>query len=147
MQGKLFQKWTHLLYCSLLSLDGNVNTRRMAKPDMGSIFHIKKSMKLLCELSNYQNLMLLTSSDTEQTSISCLQIPPKENWFQYVRRVYATAINFPCITPLGWKMLTASLLLRFKVKGRGSTYFTRFNQVKGRFRWKYLDRYLLWIYT
>ena len=31
---------------------------------------------------------------------SCLQIPPKENWFQYVRRVYTTAINFPCITPL-----------------------------------------------
>jgi len=31
---------------------------------------------------------------------SCLQIPPRENWFQYVRRVYATAINFPCITTL-----------------------------------------------
>ena len=28
---------------------------------------------------------------------SCLQIPPRENWFQYVRREYATAINFPCI--------------------------------------------------
>ena len=57
MQGKLFQKCTHLLYCSVLSLGGNVNTRRMLKPDMGSIFHIKKSMKysghtkLLCELS------------------------------------------------------------------------------------------------
>ena len=32
---------------------------------------------------------------------SCLQIPPRENWFQYVRRVYATAINFPCISTLG----------------------------------------------
>ena len=31
---------------------------------------------------------------------SCLQIPPRENLFQYVRRVYATAINFPCITSL-----------------------------------------------
>ena len=57
MQGKLFQKCTHLLYCSVLSLGGNVNTRRMSEPDMGSIFHIKKSMKysghrkLLCELS------------------------------------------------------------------------------------------------
>ena len=30
---------------------------------------------------------------------SCLQIPPK-NWFQYVRRVYTTAINFPCISTL-----------------------------------------------
>ena len=40
MQGKLFQKCTHLLYCSVLSLGGNVNPRRMSKPDMGSLFHI-----------------------------------------------------------------------------------------------------------
>ena len=42
MQGKLFQKCTHILYCSVLSQGGNVNTRRISKPDMGSIFHIKK---------------------------------------------------------------------------------------------------------
>ena len=60
MQGKLFQKCTHLLYCSVLSLGGNVNTRRM-----GSIFHIKKSMKysghrkLLCELSKFNAFNLL----------------------------------------------------------------------------------------
>ena len=41
MQGKLFQKCTHLLYCNVLSLGGNVNTRRMLQPDMGSIFQIK----------------------------------------------------------------------------------------------------------
>ena len=29
---------------------------------------------------------------------SCLQIPPRENWFQYVRRVYTTAINFPYLS-------------------------------------------------
>ena len=57
MQGKLFQKCTHLFYCSVLSLAGNVNTRQMSNPDMGSIFHKKKLMeysghrKLLCELS------------------------------------------------------------------------------------------------
>jgi len=57
MQGKLFQKCTHFFYCSVLSLGGNENTRQMLQPDMGSIFHIKKSMKysghrkLLCELS------------------------------------------------------------------------------------------------
>ena len=56
MQGKLFQKCTHLLNCSVLSLGGNVNTRRILQPDMGSIFHIKKLMKYsghrkLCELS------------------------------------------------------------------------------------------------
>jgi len=53
MQEKLF----YLLYCSVLSLGGNVNTSRMLKSDMGSICHKKKSMKysghrkLLCELS------------------------------------------------------------------------------------------------
>ena len=31
---------------------------------------------------------------------SCLQIPPRENWFQYVRRLYATENNFPCIITL-----------------------------------------------
>ena len=41
MQGKVFQRCMHLLYCSALSVGGNVNTRRMPKPDMGFIFHIK----------------------------------------------------------------------------------------------------------
>ena len=41
-QGKLFQKCKRLLYCNVLSLGGNVNARRMSKPDMGSIFHIEK---------------------------------------------------------------------------------------------------------
>ena len=41
MQGKLFQRYTHLFYCSVLSLGGNINKRRMSKPDMGSIFHMK----------------------------------------------------------------------------------------------------------
>jgi len=73
MQGKLFQKCTHLLYCSVLCLGGNVNTRRMLQPDMGSIFHIKKPMKysghrkILCKLSKLSNLMLLTSSDTKRS--------------------------------------------------------------------------------
>ena len=30
MQGKLFQKCMHVLYCSVLSLGGNVNTRRIS---------------------------------------------------------------------------------------------------------------------
>ena len=75
MRVKLFQKCTHLLYCSVLSLGGNVNTRRMLQPDMESIFHIKNSMKysghrkLLCKLSKllkfnaYNILGYLTNSD------------------------------------------------------------------------------------
>ena len=109
MQGKLSQWCTHLLYCSVLSLGGKVKTRRMLQPDMGSIFHIKKSMKysghrkLLCELSKLSNFMFLTSSDTKRKLMHLfilVQIPPKENWFQYVRRVFTTAINFPFIISL-----------------------------------------------
>ena len=36
---------------------------------------------------------------------SCLQIPPRENLFQHVRRVYETAINFPYITTLHFSIL------------------------------------------
>ena len=71
MQGKLFQRCTHLLYCSVLSLDGNVNTRRVSKPDMGSIFahqwNILGIGNYYVNYQNYQNLMRLTSSDTKRT--------------------------------------------------------------------------------
>ena len=52
--------------------------------------------------------MLLTSSDT------CLQNPPRENLFQYVRRVYATAINLPCISTLVWSRMTDLSSLIYK---------------------------------
>ena len=73
MQGKLFQRCTHLLYCSILSLGGNVNTRRMLKPDMGSVFHINYQRNILVtgnyyvNYQNYQNSILLNSSDTKRT--------------------------------------------------------------------------------
>ena len=73
MQRKLFQRCTHLFYCSVLSLGGNVNTRRMSKPDMVSIFHINNQWNILtignCSVinQNYRNSMLLTSSDTKRT--------------------------------------------------------------------------------
>ena len=99
---------THLLYCSVLSMGGNVNARRMSQPDMGSIFPIKNQWNILVtgnfyvNYQIYQNVMLLTLSDTKKhwCIYSCLQIPPRENWFQYVRRVYATAIIFPSIITL-----------------------------------------------
>jgi len=78
MQGKLFQRCTHLLHCSVLSLVGNVNTRRMSKPDMGSIFHIINQRNILgignyyVNNQNYQNLMLLTSSDIKRTLMHLL---------------------------------------------------------------------------
>ena len=75
MQGKLFQRCTHLSYCSVLSLGGNVNTRRMSKPDMGSIFHIQNLWNILVignyyvNYQNYQNLMLLSPSDNKRTLV------------------------------------------------------------------------------
>ena len=74
-QGKLFQKWTHILYFSVLSLGGNVNTRRMSKPEMGSIFHIKNRWNILVignyyvNYQNFLNSMLLSSSGTKRTLI------------------------------------------------------------------------------
>ena len=105
---KLFQKCMHVLYCSMLSLGGNDTALHWIH-----FSHKEKSMKysghrkLLCELSKLSKLMLLTSSDTRRTLIiySCLQIPPKENWFQYARRVYTTAINFPCIITWAWRAI------------------------------------------
>ena len=78
MQGKLFQRCAHLLCCSVLSLGGNVNARRMSKPDMGSIFQIKNQGNILVignyyvNYQNYQNLMLLTFSDTKRTLMHLL---------------------------------------------------------------------------
>jgi len=47
--------------------------------------------------------MLLTSSDTKRTLMHLFfftNSSHRENWFQYVRRVYANALNFPCIITL-----------------------------------------------
>ena len=96
MQGKLFHWCTHLLFCSVLSIGGKVNTRRMSKSDMGSIFYIKKPMKY----SGHRKLLVNYLLYEYWCIYSCLQISPRENWFQYVRRVYTTAINFPCIITL-----------------------------------------------
>ena len=70
MQEELFQRCTHLYYCSVLSLGGNVNTRRMSKPDMGSICLIENQCNILVNYVNCQksqNVMLLTSSNTKRT--------------------------------------------------------------------------------
>ena len=107
MQGKLFQRCTYFLYCSVLSFRGkvNVNTWRMSQPDMESIF-----TKII-----WNSLV--------KWNYSCLQSLPRENWFQYERRIYATAINFPCIStlvvtistacPLNWGVFIIVLLCLF----------------------------------
>ena len=69
MQGTLFQRC--ILYCSVMSLGGNVNTRRMSNPDIGSIFHIKNLWNILFIGNYYMNIkifqiqwLILTSSAT-----------------------------------------------------------------------------------
>jgi len=88
MQGKLFQRCTHLLYCSVLSLGGNVNTGQMSEPDIGSIFHIKNQWNILVignyyvNYQNYQNVMLSTSSETKRTaSILVFKFRPERTGF------------------------------------------------------------------
>ena len=39
--------------------------------------------------------------EEHRSNYSCLQTPPRQNWLQYVRREYATAISFPCLITLG----------------------------------------------
>ena len=123
MQRKLFQRCTPLLYCSVLSLGGNVNTRRMSETDMGSIFLIKKSMKysgqrkLFCELSELSKCNSPRKLNEHCCINSCLQI---QNWFQYVRRVYTTAINFPCIIPLASTMYFHSPLFKVIIDNKNA---------------------------
>ena len=117
MQGKLFQRCTHLLYGSALPLGGNVNTRRISWPDMGSIFHIKSQWNILVietimwifKIFKIQCFYPPRILIEHWCIYSCLHLPPRENWFQYVRRVYATAINFPCIITL---LITLLILKR-----------------------------------
>ena len=113
---------THFLNCSVLSLGCKVNTRRMSysQPDMGSIFHIKNQWNVLVIGNYFVNTMKIIKIKYFYSPrileelwwiYSCLQTPPRENWFQYVRRVYATANNFPCIITLVGSILTN--LLRY----------------------------------
>ena len=108
MQGMLFQRCTHFLYCSALLLGGKVNTKRMSQPDMESIFTkiiyeifwSKKTIMWMIKIIKIKCFYPPRILDEHWSIYSCLQIPPRENWFQYVHRVYATAINFPCISTL-----------------------------------------------
>ena len=54
---------------------------------------------------------------------SCLQNPPKENWFQYVRRVYATAINFVCIITLD----ASILVYKFRPERTGFNMYAEYS--------------------
>ena len=75
-----------VLQCTV-STGGNVNTRRMSKPDMGSIFHLNNQWNILVignyyvNYQNYQYLMLLTSSDNTDASILVYKFRPERTGF------------------------------------------------------------------
>ena len=95
MQGKLFQKCTHLLYI---------------KKNQWNILVIGN---YYVNYQNYQNLMLLTSSDTKRTLMHLFLFTnsaQRELVSMYTQSIYTTTINFPCITPLGKTKITHALL-------------------------------------
>ena len=69
---------------------------------------------------------------------SWLQIPPRENWFQYVRRVYDTAINFPYITTLVISEVYASLVLQCTVSRLWSKHKTDGVNLSNKIQWNIL---------
>jgi len=86
MQRKLFQKCTHLLYCSGLSLGGN---------------------------------------------------------FQYVRSVYTTAINFPCITPLLLTIFICKMKMGNKYKFFDKNFVDFQNLLTIKFCWRQIFEILI----
>ena len=85
------------MYCSVLSLNGKVNTIGCHSLTWDPFSHkisIKYSVhrKILCELSKLSKLNAFNLSFT-RTLMHLF-------WFQYERREYATVINFPCLITL-----------------------------------------------
>ena len=90
MRGKLFQRCKHLLYCSVLSLGDNVNIRDVEVWQ----WNILVMGNYYVNYQSYQNLMLLTSSDTKRTLRHLFLFT---NSAQRELVSICTAINSPCI--------------------------------------------------
>ena len=137
MQGILFHRCTHLLYCNVLSLGGNVNTRRMSKPDMGSIFHIKNQWNILVigkyyvNYQNYQNLMLSTSSNTKRT-LHASKFRPGRTSFNMFADYTQLRLTFLALNPWLWHTYIL-LLLRQELKNQLHSLKQRFLSVILRF--------------
>jgi len=69
MQGKLFRRCAHFLYCSELSLGGKVNKRRMSQPDMESIL-----TRIIYDIFwSLMHLFLFTNSAQRELVSICTQ--------------------------------------------------------------------------
>ena len=141
------------MHCSVLSLGGNVNTRRMSQPDMGFIFHIKNQWNILVignYYENYQNSMLLTSSDTKRKLLHlflftnsvqrklvsiCTQSIRNCNWLSLhynlagtkcVCKVTKPNLNmeyfYDKMRPLSWNFPKKKCFTNFGMKGQYSSF-------------------------
>ena len=98
MQGKLFQRCTHFLYCSVLSLGGKVNTRRMSQPDMESIFKTGHR-KLLYEFSKLNAFILLGYQTNTDASILVYKLHPKRTGFNMYAEYTRPQLTFLALVP------------------------------------------------
>ena len=103
MKEKLFQRRTHILYCSVTVFGRkSKHMTDVTAFDMESIFTkiineiIMVIEKYFLNFQNYQPRIL----NEHWCIYSCLLSPPRESWFQWVRRVYATTTNLSCISTL-----------------------------------------------
>ena len=96
------------LYCSVLSLGGKVNTRRMSQPDMESIFtkiiYMKYSghRKLLCELSKLSKLnafILLGYLTNTDTYILVYKFRPERTGFNINAEYTQPHLTFLALVP------------------------------------------------
>ena len=99
IQGKLFQRCTHFLYCSVLPLGKKVNTRWMSQPDMESLFHKNNKWNILVMMWIIMWIFKIIKIKcfspprilNEHWCIdSCLQIPPRTNYFPCISTLHAS---------------------------------------------------------
>ena len=83
---------------------------------------------------NYQNLILLTSLNTKRTLMHLFLFTnsAKRELGSICTRVYATAINFPCITTLLQAKIYVLFLTVFSNCGFSRNVTLRLNPIKGR---------------
>ena len=109
MQEKLFQKCTYFWYCSVLSLGGKVDTRRMSQPNMESIFTkmiyeifwSKKTIVWIIKILSKLNALFLL--DTRQILMYFVyQFRPERTGFNMHAEYTQLQLTFLALVPCIW---------------------------------------------
>ena len=106
---KVISEMYAFLYCSVLSPGGNVNTRRIWKPNMGSIFHVKNQLhilvirkEILCELSKlskFNAFNLLGYYTNTDASIFVCKFRPERTGFNMYAEYTRPQLTFLALVP------------------------------------------------